>query len=109
MTKFTKENLIKESGGYITYQPPSGKYKDRKVVARFKYSLPSGTFMTILRKKFTVEEYFQRIENGETPVTIAESKGYITPHIKREMKKKGYPLTIEGKKQFIADQVAMWR
>jgi len=107
MTKFTKQNLINRSG-YIVYEPMIGTSKGQKFVARFKYNQPCGSFMTILRKKFTVEEYFQRLENGETPLSIVESKGYISPHIKRQMKKEGYPLTMEGKQQYFSDYLARW-
>jgi len=61
--------------------------------------------MTLLRKKFTVEEYFARLDAGETPVDIAESKGYIMPHIKKWLKRDGYPTTPAGYKQYIADKV----
>lgn len=103
--RFNKENLRKESGGYVMFYPPQGK---AIIVARFKYRSPAGSFMTLLRNKFTIEEYFTRLNLGETPVAIAESKGYISPHVKRMLKQKGYPLTKAGEKQFLQDQVAAW-
>ena len=97
MTAFTKENLITE-GKYLTYMPQgySTRYADRKFVARFKVA-GVGSFATCLRKNFTVEEYFARMDAGESPLPIAESKGYILPHIKKRMKKAGYPITMAGK------------
>jgi|TARA_R110000824_G_scaffold84392_6_gene210570 hypothetical protein len=102
MTKFTKENLIKD-GPYIHYRPEGGTYKDEKFVARFKRVAGAGSFMTCLRKNFTVEEYFARRDAGESPLPIAESKGYILPHIKRWMKEGGFPITQAGKAAWFAD------
>jgi len=96
MTAFTKENLITE-GKYLTYMPQGYNtlYADRKFVARFKVA-GVGSFATCLRKNFTVEEYFARMEAGESPLPIAESKGYILPHIKKWIKAAGYPVTRAG-------------
>ena len=95
-TAFTKENLIIE-GKYLTYMPEgySTPYADRKFVARFKVA-GVGSFATCLRKNFTVEEYFARMDAGESPLPIAESKGYILPHIKKWIKQAGYPVTRAG-------------
>ncbi len=105
---FTKENLITE-GKYLTYMPPgyNTPYAERKFVARFR-TAGIGSFATCLRKYFTVEEYFARLDAGESPLPIAESKGYFLPHIKKEMKAGGYPMTTAGKKQMIRDQVKAW-
>ena len=104
MTKFTKENLITE-GKYLTYMPQgyNTPHADRKFVARFR-TAGVGSFATCLRKNFTVEEYFTRLDAGETPFHIAESKGYILPHVKRWMKEGGFPITPAGKVLFKADQ-----
>jgi hypothetical protein len=107
MTRFTKENLIK-SGPYIHYRPEGGSYSDQKFVARFKRVAGAGSFMTCLRKNFTVEEYFARMDDGESPLPIAESKGYILPHIKKELKRRGFPLSNAGYKQMITEDVAKW-
>jgi hypothetical protein len=95
MTKFTKQNLIKD-GPYIHYRPEGGTYKDEKFVARFKRVAGAGSFMTCLRKNFTVEEYFTRLDAGEGPLPIAKSKGYLLPHIKRWLKNDGYPVNTAG-------------
>ena len=103
MAQFTKENLITE-GKYLFYQPASGTYKDRKFVARFR-TAGVGSFATCLRKNFTVEEYFDRLDAGECPLPIAESKGYLLPHIKRWIKKDGYPVTTAGYKAWFKNQM----
>ena len=92
MTCFTKQNLIQE-GKYLFYKPDGGTYADRKFVARFR-TAGAGSFATCLRKNFTVEEYFTRLDGGESPLPIAESKGYLLPHIKKWLKRSGYPATM---------------
>ena len=104
MTAFTKENLIKE-GKWLFYQPADGTYGDRKFVARFR-TAGVGSFATCLRKNFTVEEYFGRLDAGECPLPIAESKGYLLPHIKRWIKEAGYPVTKAGHDAWWAEQMA---
>ena len=94
MTPFTKENLIKE-GKYLFYQPAGGTYGDRKFVARFR-TAGVGSFATHLRKNWTVEDYFARLDAGESPLPIAESTGYLLPHIKKWLKQDGYPTTKAG-------------
>ena len=95
MTKFTKENLIKD-GPYIHYRPEGGTYKDEKFVARFKRVAGAGSFMTHLRKNWTVEDYFAERHAGKAPLDIVKSTGYILPHIKRWMKDAGFPITKAG-------------
>ena len=106
MTRFTKQNLITE-GKYLTYMPEgyNTAYADRKFVARFR-TAGVGSFATCLRKNFTVEEYFTRLDAGESPLPIAESKGYVLPHIKRWLKEGNYPVTPAGFNQMIKDQIA---
>ena len=103
MTAFTKENLHIE-GKYLTYAPVGGTYKDRKFVARFR-TAGVGSFATCLRKNFTVEEYFTRLDSGEGPLPIAKSKGYLLPHIKRWLKNDGYPISAAGYDAWHADQM----
>lgn len=103
-TPFTKQNLIK-SGGFVTFITETG---DRKFVARFKYAATSSTgpFMTFLRKNFTAEEFFARIDAGETPLDIAKSKGFILSHIKTWLRRDGYPTTPQGYANWQKAQVA---
>ena len=64
-----------------------------------------GPFMTFLRKNFTVEEYMERMDAGETPLDIVKSKGYIAAHIKAQMKKAGYPVTQAGHDEWWAAEM----
>jgi hypothetical protein len=106
-TPFTKQNLVAD-GMYVMYAPSGSAYaKDAKFVARFKYGRASrNPFMTCLRRNFTVEEYFARMEAGESPLPIAESKGFVLSHIKRWLKLDGYPQTVAGYKTWSADRAA---
>lgn len=100
MTKFVKDNF--SGTEYVTY--PFGG--EQKFVARFKYARSGrGTFITFLVKNFTVEEYFTRLNAGEAPLTILESKGYLLPHIKRWLKERGYEVNQSGFRKMIQDQV----
>ena len=96
MTSFTKETLIKD-GPYIFYSP-SGRLgaDDNKFVARFKRVAGAGSFMTHLRKNWTVEDYFAEMDTGKGPLDITKSTGYLLPHIKKWLKNDGYPTTKAG-------------
>jgi hypothetical protein len=59
-----------------------------------------------LTKNFTVEEYFARLEAGESPLTILQSKGYLLPHIKKWLKEEGYEVSLAGFKKYIEDGIA---
>jgi hypothetical protein len=96
MTKFDRESF-RQDAMYITY---NGKF-----VARFKYQKSAmGSFIKFLRNHFTVEEYFGRMEAGESPLKILESKGYILPHVKRILRQAGYEDTMEGFKRYLFDK-----
>ena len=89
---------------YINYLMPDGM---SKFVARFKHAKSSkNSFLTFLTKNFTVEEYFERLDKGESPLTILQSKGFIQPHIKKMLKAQGYPVTRAGFEQLVQDNVA---
>lgn len=95
MASFDRETFIQNSE-YVMY--------DGKFVARFKYQKSAiGSFIKFLINNFTVEEYFNRMEDGEAPLKIAESKGYILPHIRRILKQNGYAQTQEAFRQYIID------
>ena len=95
MTKFNRKDFFIGKGykAYTTYWMNG----EHKFVARFR-TAGAGSFVTFLIKNFTVEEYFSRLDAGEAPLTIAKSKGYLLPHIKRWLKDAGYPLTQDGYK-----------
>jgi hypothetical protein len=96
MSRFLKDKF--DGSEYVTYE---GKF-----VARFKYNRASkGTFITFLVKNFTVEEYFSRLNAGEAPLTILESKGYMLPHIRKLLKSLGYDQTRQGLDKYIQDQI----
>ena len=96
-TKFDK-NLFNLSSGYLVYGNGSciGKF-----VARFKYMRGSASsFKSFLIKNFTGEEYFARMDAGEAPLEILKSKGYLHPHVRKELKRCGFPETVEGFNQY---------
>ena len=102
MTAFTKENLVKH-GCYVMYTTPENPRG--RFVARFKRGRSGiATFMTHLRKKWTVEDYFAAEDAGLAPLQIVAKTDYLQPHIKKELKREGYPLTTAGKMQLIRDQ-----
>jgi|TARA_R110001583_G_scaffold5598_13_gene30133 hypothetical protein len=108
MTAFTKETLIIE-GKYIYFAPQGHdtRYGDRKFVCRFR-TAGVGTFATHLRKRWTPEAYFAEYDAGTSPLKIVEKTGYVLPHVKKELKRRGYPTTPTGFKQMVSDDVAKW-
>tara|TARA_R110002020_G_scaffold12409_6_gene45525 strand:+ start:26683 stop:27012 length:330 start_codon:yes stop_codon:yes gene_type:complete len=106
MTRFTKENLIQDTPGYVFHMPKKGTYHGSTFIARFKHVKGNaGPFMTFLRKNFTVEEWTALIDSGMTPLKAAETKGFILQHIKRWLKKDGFPQTQEGLKAWEASRL----
>ena len=103
MTKFIKGNFYGTE--YVDYTNPVDG--TTKFVARFKYTKSSkASFLTFLTNNFTVEEYFGRLEKGESPLPILQSKGYMQPHIKKMLKEQGYSVTKAGFEQLVQDNVA---
>lgn len=94
MTKFVKSEFT--PGEYAIY---GGKF-----VARFKRG-GRGSFLTFLCKNFTVEEYFSRLDAGEPPLKILESKGYVSPRVQKLLTSIGLPPTLKGKEQYIMSQI----
>jgi hypothetical protein len=83
----------------ITYQS--------KFVARFKYSKNGiGDFKKFLVANFTPAEYFGMLDAGQAPICALETKGYVVPHIRKELARLGYPVTLAGFKQMIKDQIS---
>ena len=102
MTKFIKDSFYGTE--YVNYIMPGGTVK---FVARFKYVRGSkASFLTFLTKNFTVEEYFGRLDKGESPLPILQSKGYMQPHVKKMLKAQGYPVTQEGFELLVQANVA---
>ena len=97
MTKFVNKNFDYD-GMYLKY--------DGKFVARFKYG-GMVAFKKFLRENFTVEEYFDLLENkGLAPLKVLETKGYVSPNVARILKMRGYPMTLEGRNKMIEDDIA---
>lgn len=96
MTKFVNKNF-KYDGMYLKY--------DGKFVARFKYG-GMVAFKKFLRENFTVEEYFDLLEDGMAPLNVLETKGYVSPNVARILKMRGYPMTLEGRNKMIDDDIA---
>lgn len=94
MSRFIKSQFTE--GEFVTY--------DGQFVARFKRG-GRGSFLTFLVKNFTVEEYFSRLEDGEAPLTILQSKGYLPPNIQRMLRDYGYPVTADGYNMMLNDRV----
>jgi len=99
MTKFVNKEFNYD-GMYLTYGT------DRRFVARFKYG-GMGAFKKFLRENFTVEEYFDLLENQDLPpVRVLQTKGYVDPKVAKILKMRGYPQTQEGMKQMLDDDYA---
>jgi hypothetical protein len=104
MTNFTKETLTVSNENIMFFNG-----ERCQTVARFKYARGSRTtFVNFLIKNFTVEEYFARMNAGEAPLTIAESKGFMLSHVKKLLKEMGYEVSLAGRAKYIADRVAQY-
>lgn len=75
-----------------------------KFVARFKRG-GRADFISFLCKNFTVEEYFASLEKGHLPLDILQSKGYVSPTVRKVLRAAGYAPTAEGQKLYIDAQV----
>ena len=99
MTQFANKDFNYD-GMYLTYG------EDRRFVARFKYG-GMVAFKKFLRENFTVEEYFDLLENQDLPpLKVLETKGYVSPNVAKILKSRGYPVTLEGMKQMLDDDDA---
>ena len=79
---FTPRNFV-DRGEYVFYN-----YRfEEKFVARFKRG-GKAAFIKFLIANITPDEYFARREiNGETPLGILKAKGYVSPMMKKMMKR----------------------
>jgi hypothetical protein len=91
MANFIKENFSYH-GGFLHYYRDGLFIRENgaeKFVARFKYcKRDKPGFQSFLIKNFTQEEYFSRLEAGETPQGILESKGYVSATSRRMQREK---------------------
>jgi hypothetical protein len=95
MSKFDNKRFTYD-GMYLKY--------DGKFVARFKYG-GMVSFKKFLRENFTVEEYFANL-TCNSPLGVLASKGYVPPKTAMILKRRGYPMTQEGLKQMVDDDIA---
>ena len=82
MMMFISSNFV-DRGEYVFYN-----YRfEEKFVARFKRG-GKAAFIKFLIANITPDEYFARREiNGETPLGILKTKGYVSPMMKKMMKR----------------------
>ena len=102
MTVFFDNKDFDYDGMYLIYKDR----RKRRFVARFKYG-GMVAFKKFLRENFTVDEYFDLLENeGMAPLKILETKGYVSPKVAKILKMRGYPMTLEGMNKMIEDDIA---
>ena len=95
MTQFNPDDFSFD-GMYLTY---SGQF-----VGRFKHqSRDCEAFTRFLIEHFTVEEYFRLHAEGMSPVTILETKGYVSATVKELLTRAGYEPTQAGFKAYVND------
>jgi hypothetical protein len=98
MTSFTNDNLWM-SGDCLMYHVYG---ESPRFIARFKYGKRGlGSFKKFLKQNFTMEEYFAEMDKGIPPLRILQSKGYVSPQMKRLSKLSGIPATSEGLERYI--------
>ena len=75
-------------------------------IGRFKYvgKASAMKFANFLSKNFSIEEYTTRMDAGESPLKILESKGYCSPQMARLAKRWGYAPTLENAQRALVDQ-----
>jgi len=93
MTKFSKE-LFNSDSMYVFYGT------ERKFVARFKRG-GKADFLKFLIKNFSVEEYFALMNAKIGPLDILATKGYVSPMVRKMLKKHGYEATATGFKNCV--------
>ena len=78
MAQFEKERFDYHAG--VLYYVMA---RERRFVARFKYAKPlknKNAFQKFLIANFTIAEYFGKYSEGQTPLSILEEKGFISPN-----------------------------
>ena len=102
MTVYFDNKDFDYDGTYLIYKDG----RKRRFVARFKHG-GMVAFKNFLRNNFTVDEYFDLLENeGLAPLKVLETKGYVSPTVARILKERGYPVTLEGRDKMIEDDIA---
>ena len=89
MMMFTPSKF-EDCGEYVFYNhggPGTCHFRnEKKFVARFKRG-GKAAFIKFLKANFTPDEYFARRDMGETPLGILNAKGYVSPMMKKMMKR----------------------
>lgn len=76
-------------------------------IARFKYGpKPFKAWSKFMVKNFSSLYEYIRASYETSPLDAMQSKGYLHSHIKKQLKKEGYSVSLAGFNQMIADQVA---
>lgn len=91
MTQFNKDNF-EYHGGYLHYKEDNN---NKLFIARFRNG-GKPQFQAFLVKNFTVEEYKTMYMSGMAPLQILQTKGYISPNVRKVLKSYGLPATEEG-------------
>ena len=86
---FKKENF-KIEGQWIHY---NGKF-----VARVRCG-SKMTYVNFLIRHFSEDEYFNLYNSGMAPLQILQSKGFISPNMRRVLKSYNLPTTQDGIKR----------
>ena len=98
MSKFVKSEF-RWDGMNLTYG------EDHRFVARFKTARSERAgFTSFLIKNFSTEEYFRRLEAGESPVEILRDRGYVSATVKRLLKSMGFAATPDGFAAYLAQR-----
>lgn len=83
MTAFTDANILKD-GEYVYFAAEgiTTPWNERKFIARFKHRGPvtKAKFLKVLKKFYTVEDYFTKLEAGNAPTQIFMDDGHLTFH-----------------------------
>jgi hypothetical protein len=117
MTKFEKARFT-DDGTFVFYvlpEPLAQKYAgtkglrgDRLFILREKYARPEKRWINFIIKNFTVEEYVQLVMDGESPLGIVNSKGFVCRNQRKACRLAGYPQTYEGFRALIDARVAAY-
>ena len=105
MTNFVKNNF-EFDGMYLNYAGPFVGQKTYDEVYGADKIHPSRIGKkkeAFMCNNFTIEEYLDLLDSGLAPITALETKGYISPAIKKMLKKQGYPQTQEGQTQMLKE------
>lgn len=90
---FKKENFT-ISQGWISYNDDTLGI-DREFVARCRNARDAKPFVTFLKNNFTPTEYFQMLKEDKiSPLIILQSRGYISPAMRRANKAKQEALLV---------------